>query len=77
MRPGGVFYASYKAGSDEGRDGFGRHYNYPCANWLRQAYGESGWERVELEEAAGGGYDGRPTTWLHVTATKATSTKVT
>lgn len=71
LRPGGVFYASYKAGTAEGRDRFGRYYNYPSAEWLAAAYGTSGWKTVEIEEAAGGGYDGLPTDWLHVTATKA------
>lgn len=71
LKPGGVFYASYKAGTAEGRDGFGRYYNYPSAEWLLGTYGSAGWKSVEIEAATGGGYDGLPTDWLHVTATKA------
>lgn len=71
LRPGGIFYASYKAGSAEGRDGLGRFYNYPSEEWLTQAYGDTGWQAVEIASAMGGGYDGAATQWLHVTATKA------
>jgi len=70
LRPGGVFYASYKAGKAEGRDRFGRYYNYPDAAWLRTAYGKDGWSRLDIEEDQGGGYDQEPTRWLHATAIK-------
>lgn len=70
LRPGGVFYASYKAGEAEGRDRFGRYYNYPDAAWLRTAYGKEGWDRIGIEEDLGGGYDQEPTRWLHATAIK-------
>lgn len=70
LRPGGVFYASYKAGEAEGRDRFGRYYNYPDAAWLRTAYGQGGWSRIDIEEDLGGGYDQEPTRWLHATAIK-------
>lgn len=70
LRPGGVFYASYKAGEAEGRDRFGRYYNYPDAGWLHSAYGEEGWSRIDIDEDLGGGYDREPTRWLHVTAIK-------
>ena len=70
LRPGGVFYASYKAGEAEGRDRFGRYYNYPDADWLRIAYGKDGWSRLDIGEDLGGGYDQEPTRWLHATAIK-------
>lgn len=70
LRPGGVFYASYKAGEAEGRDRFGRFFNYPSADWLRGAYREDGWARLTIEEDIGSGYDREPTRWLHVTAVK-------
>lgn len=70
LRPGGAFYASYKAGEAEGRDRFGRYYNYPDAGWLRTAYGRGGWSRIDIEEDLGGGYDHEPTRWLHATAIK-------
>jgi SAM-dependent methyltransferase len=71
LRPGGVFYASFKAGEAEGRDRFGRYYNYPDAGWLRQAYGAAGWSRLDIDEDLGGGYDGEPTRWLHALAIKS------
>ncbi|HEV7260696.1 MAG TPA: class I SAM-dependent methyltransferase [Bosea sp. (in: a-proteobacteria)] len=70
MKPGGLFYASYKAGTEEGRDRFGRYYNYPSPDWLKGAYGADRWQRLDLVEDLGGGYDGEPTRWLHVTAVK-------
>lgn len=71
LKPGGVFYASFKAGEAEGRDRFGRYYNYPSAEWLAQAYGADRWSALEIGREAGGGYDGQPTEWLHAIATKA------
>ncbi len=69
LRPGGVFYASFKSGTAEGRDSFGRYFNYPDAEWLRRAY-DAGWKAIDIEAAEGGGYDRKPTNWLHVTAVK-------
>ena len=70
LKPGGVFYASFKAGSDEGRDRFGRLYNYPSPDWLKSAYGADRWRTLDVEEDLGSGYDGEPTRWLHATAVK-------
>ncbi|KRE23846.1 SAM-dependent methyltransferase [Bosea sp. Root483D1] len=70
LRPGGAFYASFKAGEAEGRDRLGRYYNYPDAGWLRMAYGDLGWNRIDIEENLGGGYDREPTRWLHAMAIK-------
>ena len=70
LRPGGAFYASFKAGEADGRDRFGRYYNYPDANWLRSAYGEGRWRSLDISEDTGGGYDRVPTRWLHATAIK-------
>lgn len=68
LKPQGRFYASYKAGEAEGRDRFGRYYNYPTAAGLEAIYRQVQWHSVEILEDAGGGYDGQPTAWLHVTA---------
>ncbi|AKI00999.1 Methyltransferase domain [Hoeflea sp. IMCC20628] len=67
---GGVFYASFKAGETEGRDQFDRYYNYPSASALREWYSAAGWADVDITTEMGGGYDGKPTTWLHATAIK-------
>lgn len=72
LKAGGVFYASYKAGSGEGRDRFQRYYNYPSPEWLREVYGQLRWDSVEIEAGVGTGYDRKPTDWLHVTAVKET-----
>ena len=71
LRPGGIFYASFKAGSGEGRDRFQRYYNYPSPEWLREVYGALQWGSVEIETDIGSGYDREPTNWLHVIALKA------
>ncbi|NTJ43063.1 class I SAM-dependent methyltransferase [Agrobacterium larrymoorei] len=70
LRSRGVFYASFKAGDAEGHDQFDRFYNYPSKDWLLEVYAKLSWVSVSIEEAKGGGYDGKPTDWLHVTAVK-------
>lgn len=70
MKPGGVFYATFKAGEAEGRDKFGRYYNYPDEEWLRQTYRPERWQSLEIGGGTGSGYDGVPTNWLNVLAVK-------
>jgi SAM-dependent methyltransferase len=70
LRPGGVFYASFKAGEAEGRDAFDRYYNYPSESGLRHIYAKLAWASVSIEAQSGSGYDRKPTEWLHVLATK-------
>jgi len=70
LKPGGAFYASFKAGETEGRDQFNRYYNYPSESSLREWYAASAWADVTITAEKGGGYDGRPTDWLHVVAIK-------
>jgi SAM-dependent methyltransferase len=72
LRPRGLFYASYKAGGGEGRDGLGRYYNYPGRVTLEAAYGDAAsWGSLIVEEGSGIGYDGIATPWLHALARKA------
>lgn len=72
LRPGGHFYASYKSGLKEGRDQFGRYYNYPSSNVLAASYEAAGpWSLVEVEEQQGGGYDDQPTQWVSVIAQRS------
>jgi SAM-dependent methyltransferase len=67
LRPGGLHYASFKAGEMDGRDGLGRYYNYVDTDFLREAYEASGaWQDLLIMERDGGSYDGAPTRWLHV-----------
>ncbi|MDB5589385.1 MAG: SAM-dependent methyltransferase [Devosia sp.] len=72
LRPGSPLTASFKAGTGEGRDGLGRYYNYPSAQTLLAHFrAAADWAALELTETDGGGYDGKPTRWLWVHATKA------
>jgi SAM-dependent methyltransferase len=71
LRPRGVFTASFKAGTGEGRDDLGRYYNYPSAERLREEYRAAGWNTVTIEKIMGSGYDAKPTEWLWVTAHNA------
>lgn len=71
LKPGGQFTASYKTGRDEGRDRFGRYFNYPDTDWLRNVYGHAAdWAVLEIAKRAGSGYDGMPTDWLDARATR-------
>jgi hypothetical protein len=71
LRPGGRLTASFKAGGSEGRDQFGRYYNYPDADELHAHLAAAApWARIEISENDGSGYDGRPTRWLWVEALK-------
>ena len=71
LRPGGLFVASFKAGSGEGRDGLGRYYNYPDRNGLLAHYAAAAdWGAMSVTEQDGTGYDNAPTRWLWVEARK-------
>ncbi len=70
LKKGGIFHASFKAGTAEGRDGFGRYYNYPSSEWLQELLVAGGWRNVTINEADGGGYDNKPTRWLYLGARK-------
>ena len=64
----GVFYASFKTGAEEGLDRYGRYYNRPSREWLRELYGLAGFAIFRVEIAHRTGYDGEPTDWIHVWA---------
>jgi SAM-dependent methyltransferase len=70
LKTGGIFHASFKAGEADGRDKFGRYYNYPSAVWLEAMLSAGGWKNITMTEADGGGFDGEPTRWLYVAAHK-------
>lgn len=71
LRPGGLFYAGYKAGDGGGRDALGRWFSYLTEAELRAAYNAAGpWSGFELERREGGAYDRRDQVWLHVTAAR-------
>lgn len=72
LRPGGILYASFKAGEAEGRDGLGRYFNYLSTDELQLAFGEKPrWQSLRIEEDMGSGYDGMAARWLHALAIKS------
>jgi SAM-dependent methyltransferase len=71
LRPGGLLTASFKAGDSEGRDQFGRYYNYLDAAELRTHLAAAApWATIDISENDGSGYDGKPTRWLWAHARK-------
>jgi len=69
LKAGGAHFANFKAGGLEGRDTFGRYFNYLTADEVGDAYRASGaWEILSTLEYLGGGYDGRQTPWVAITA---------
>lgn len=72
LRPGGLLTASFKAGDREGRDQFGRYYNYLDTIQLRShLVAAADWASIDISENDGSGYDGKPTRWLWLKARKA------
>lgn len=71
LRPGGWHFASFKSGETEGRDRFGRRFNFPDNNLLAASYRKAGaWGLLDIDGYAGSGYDDVPRRWLAVTAHK-------
>ena len=71
LRPSGLHFANFKAGSGEGRDRFGRYFNYLDMPQLLAAYKRSApWEVVSAEEYIGGGYEGGQGPWVAITVRK-------
>ena len=72
LHPGGIFAASFKGGDAEGRDRFGRYFNFPDREWLETSCQSAAqWKSLEVEESMGSGYDGVVTPWYVVWARKA------
>jgi SAM-dependent methyltransferase len=71
LKPGGVFYASFKLGEGDGRDRLGRYYNYPSRQWLEVLYSAVGaWEVVAADTSEIESFDGAPATMLHLVVRK-------
>ena len=71
LKPAGVFYASYKAGEDDGRDTLNRYYNYPSPDWLRATYADAGeWSSLTMETGQVIGFDDKMASMLFVVAQK-------
>ncbi|KQZ69296.1 SAM-dependent methyltransferase [Sphingopyxis sp. Root214] len=68
LRPGGLHFASYKGGGAEGRDRFGRYFNYLARAELESIYHEAAvWDLLDISEGVGGGYDGAQGPWVQIT----------
>ena len=71
LKSPGVLFANFKEGAAEGRDGFGRYYNYPSSDMLRETFRDAApWFSLEIERSAGQGYDGAAVKWLNCMAIK-------
>lgn len=72
LKPGGVFFASYKEGEGDGRDTLNRYYNYPSPDWLRTSYAKAGdWRSLEIETGEVLGFDNQSASMLFVVAGKS------
>lgn len=68
LKPGGLHFASYKGGGREGRDRFGRYFNYFAREELESVYRDAAsWDWLDLTEGLGGGYDGVQGPWIQIT----------
>lgn len=71
LKPGGVFYAGYKAGEGGARDALGRYFNFPSEAKLLAAYGQAGpWTDLAIRQTLGHSYEQEERTWLHVTVVR-------
>jgi SAM-dependent methyltransferase len=67
LRPGGLHYASFKAGGQEGRDRRGRYFSYLTLDEMKSAYAASGkWSIAWSDEFIGGGYEGATWPWVAI-----------
>ena len=72
LKSGGHFYASFKAGEEDGRDTLNRYYNYPSPEWLRDTYASAGdWNSLAIEKGDVRGFDGERAEMLFVLARKS------
>jgi SAM-dependent methyltransferase len=72
LKPGGHFYASFKAGEADGRDALNRYYNYPSPEWLRAVYSSAGgWSSLSIETGEVRGFDNELAEMLFVVARKS------
>jgi SAM-dependent methyltransferase len=72
LKANGHFYASFKAGEEDGRDTLNRYYNYPSPEWLRATYAEAGnWDSLSIETGEVRGFDNEWAAMLYVVARKS------
>jgi SAM-dependent methyltransferase len=72
LKPGGHFYASFKAGEEDGRDKLNRYYNYPSPEWLCITYASAGnWSSLSIEKGEVRGFDNERAAMLFVVVQKS------
>lgn len=72
LAPGGWHFASYKLGEAEGRDGFGRFYNFPSTEWLVAQYeAQAVWRPAETRHYSAGGFGNVTRDWIDLVVQKA------
>ncbi len=72
LKPGGWHFANFKAGEAEGRDRFGRYFNYLSSREAEALYRDAGdWQEMTISQGEGSGYDGEPTQWVGVLVQKS------
>ena len=73
LRPGGWFFANYKLGEGEGRDSFGRFYNFPRRETLLSIYRALDWVIEPSVDYRDGGLDKVLRDWTAFTVRKPTA----
>jgi len=69
LKPGGLHFATYKSGGEEGRDRTGRYYNYLDETQLVDVYRRSAtWEDIRTSAYQGGGFDDGQGPWASIAA---------
>ncbi|WP_119275242.1 class I SAM-dependent methyltransferase [Taklimakanibacter deserti] len=72
LKPGGLHFASYKAGGVEGRDDHGRYFNYLARAEVLELYRTAApWEVEEVFDTVADGYLGKRSPWVAITVRKA------
>lgn len=71
MKPGALFYASYKLGEAQARDRFDRLYNFFDRETLMNVYRQTSRLKIDdINEYAGSGFDGMDRQWLAIVTRK-------
>ena len=68
LKPGGLHFASFKAGGLEGRDDHGRYFNYLERAEVLELY--RAWKVEDVRETVEDGYLGKRSPWVSITVKK-------
>jgi SAM-dependent methyltransferase len=72
LKPGGLHFATYKSGGIDGRDDYGRYYNYPDQAVLEQLYRSGGnWTDMDIQNYTSTGWFSKGGPWLRIIVKKA------